>query len=925
MNLIKKNLYLKFAAEEKAEKAEKDKKINGTNADKKEQAPKLKKGHEETDLKADTPEIKKKKLIKTGVSLLFLSAFLSIIGVFVYQAFIPGPTVLNVSALIATTSKDSKGSDYFYLKDDKISGYKKIILNDDIHVERQPGLANDYWAYANNGTLRFSFTKLSDGTYEIPGLIGDNAKKNISSGSSSASIIERNKKGYQAGFEFPAPIDIKQKLETVIFNEIIGFLPQIAKKTNIVVVPPTDTPSVANNYTVPISFSVSTYYIEENKPDSTEKELKVVNTEAIEKMLTFGNVNFTFNPPATPAKLLVSQKTNNSMPTIINSNNTPFYTINDEANFNRSAIIDDKDKPFIYISNWLGQASQSALFPPTPFNWLSLFSLLLPIILIVSMFAISFKLLKSQTGEGGANSIFGMGKSLAKISKSTTLFSDVAGINEEKFELSEVVDYLKNPEKYVEMGARTPKGVILYGPPGTGKTLLAKAVAGEAGVPFFEASGSSFEDMLVGVGAKRVRDLFKNARKVAPSIIFIDEIDSVASKRGKNDVVGGGGGIADQTINQLLAEMDGFNTSTGVIVIAATNRLDVLDDAILRPGRFDRHISVNLPDIKEREEILKIHSRNKKIGKAVSLADIARRTPGFSGAQLENVINEATLLAVRENKKIVSMDDLDEAIDRVIAGPAKKSRTISEEENRLVAYHEAGHALVGLYTDNAEVVEKITIIPRGNAAGYTMQTPKTKESNIKTKKELLQIIRMTLGGRAAEEIIYGADMITTGASNDFYKVTRTVKMMVMQLGMYPVGLTQFIASEGNQNQFMKDFSESKSREIDDQIEKIIREEYEEAKKIISENRFELDLIVETLILLETIIKDQIDYIHKYKKLPPDAVEQKRKNAMDSIISKKLKAEGNIGNETKAIEDLFENSDDFTIDLNDDEPDSKDKK
>ncbi len=925
MNLIKKNLYLKFAAEEKAEKAEKEKKNDEKNLNKKEQTSKTKKPNEETDLKSDTPETKKRKLIKTGISLLFVSAFLSIIGVFVYQTLIPGPRILDVKTLIATSSVDSNGSKYFYLKNGKQEPYEKIILDQDVYVERQPGLANHYWAYANDGSLRFSFIQSNDPfgnpIYQIPGITGKESRKNISNGSSNSVIIERNLEGYNPNFEFPVdPNNIEKSLQEYLFPQIQQFLPETANKTDIKITNATVTPTAANNYTVPITFTVSSYYKELTNPKDSKTTLVIVKEPSAENpILTFTDVKFTFKPPLTP--LLVSQETNNA---IIDSNlnSDPFYTISDEANFNSIATI-NRD-PFAYISNWLGQASQLAVFPPAPFNWLSLVSLLLPIILIVSMFAISFKLLKSQTGEGGANSIFGMGKSLAKISKSTTLFSDVAGINEEKFELSEVVDYLKNPEKYVEMGARTPKGVILYGPPGTGKTLLAKAVAGEAGVPFFEASGSSFEDMLVGVGAKRVRDLFKNARKVAPSIIFIDEIDSVASKRGKNDVVGGGGGIADQTINQLLAEMDGFNTSTGVIVIAATNRLDVLDDAILRPGRFDRHISVNLPDIKEREEILKIHSRNKKIGKAVSLADIARRTPGFSGAQLENVINEATLLAVRENKKIVSMNDLDEAIDRVIAGPAKKTRTISEEENRLVAYHEAGHALVGLYTDNAEVVEKITIIPRGNAAGYTMQTPKTKETNIKTKKELLQIIRMTLGGRASEEVVYGADMITTGASNDFYKVTRTVKMMVMQLGMYPVGLTQFIPSEGTQNQFMKDFSESKSKEIDDQIEKIIREEYEEAKKIISANRFELDLIVETLILLETIIKDQIDYIHKYQKLPPEAIEQKRKNAMDSIISKKLKAEGNIGNETKAIEDLFENPDDFTIEIDDNDSESEDK-
>jgi cell division protease FtsH len=355
---------------------------------------------------------------------------------------------------------------------------------------------------------------------------------------------------------------------------------------------------------------------------------------------------------------------------------------------------------------------------------------------------------------GGEESIFSMGKSQGKLVVSNVKFSDVAGINEEKEELIEIVDYLKQPAKYSAMGARTPKGVILYGPPGTGKTLLAKAVAGEAKVPFFQVSGSAFEDMLVGVGAKRVRDLFTKARKASPAIIFIDEIDSVASKRGKFDM-SGGGGIADQTINQLLAEMDGFSTKTGVVVIAATNRIDTLDDAILRPGRFDRHIQVNLPDIKEREEILKIHAKNKNISSSVNFNDIARRTPGMSGAQLENVLNEATLLSVRFGKNVVGMKEIDEGIDRVIAGPAKKSRVMSEEEKRHIAVHEAGHALVGLFTPGADVVEKITIIPRGQAAGYTVSNPVKQEKVIQTKKELYDVLATFMGGRAAEEVQYG--------------------------------------------------------------------------------------------------------------------------------------------------------------------------
>jgi cell division protease FtsH len=503
-----------------------------------------------------------------------------------------------------------------------------------------------------------------------------------------------------------------------------------------------------------------------------------------------------------------------------------------------------------------------------------------------------FKMMKMQGGGAGdEQSIFTIGKSQAKLTQSNVRFSDVAGIEEEKAELIEIVDYLKNPEKYAAMGARTPRGVILYGPPGTGKTLLAKAVAGEAKVPFFQVSGSAFEDMLVGVGAKRVRDLFLRAKKSAPSIIFIDELDSVASKRGKNDVLGGGGGIADQTINQLLAEMDGFSTKTGVVVMAATNRLDVLDDAILRPGRFDRHIQVNLPDIKEREAILKIHAKNKNISASVNLEDIARRTPGFSGAQLENVLNEATLLAVRFNKSSITTQEIDEAIDRVIAGPAKHSRVITESEKKQIAYHEAGHALVGLHTPGSDVVEKITIIPRGQAAGYTLSAPEKQEIRIQKKSDLLSIITGILGGRAAEEVIYGKSEISTGAANDLYKVTNIVRAMVTQLGMTNLGMTQYVPSEGTVSPYAaKLYSEKTAQRIDDEINDIICTQYEKAKAIIAKNRKELDLIVEALIILETIVKNQIDYIHKNLALPQEALERKRTTqaAADSNADKQAK-------------------------------------
>ena len=504
------------------------------------------------------------------------------------------------------------------------------------------------------------------------------------------------------------------------------------------------------------------------------------------------------------------------------------------------------------------------LFPSRGFNWSVFFQIVFLVIYVILILSLVFGMYKGGSGMAGGD-IFSIGKSPAKFAKTNVRFSDVGGIGEEKFELQEIVDFLKKPSKYASMGARIPKGVILYGPPGTGKTLLAKAVAGEAGVPFLETSGSSFEDMLVGVGAKRVRDLFARAKKAAPSIIFIDEIDSVAGKRSSSRM--GDGSIANQTINELLSQMDGFNSKSGVIVIAATNRLDMLDEAILRPGRFDRQIPVNLPDIDERVDILKIHSRNKNISSKVSLEDIARRTPGFSGAQLENVLNEAALLAVRHDSNTITLGDIDEAIDRVVGGPAKHNRKTSFEEKKQISFHEAGHALVGLNVKGADIVEKITIIPRGKAAGYTLQTPSIQELQIQKKSDLLGLVASTLGGRASEEIIYGKDSISTGASNDLYKATRIVRAMVTQLGMTDVGLMQYVPSEGEVNPYKSDYSEKTAQEIDHKINEILYERYDFAKKVITENKRELELIVESLLILETIDRKQIEYIHKEKDLP----------------------------------------------------------
>lgn len=509
---------------------------------------------------------------------------------------------------------------------------------------------------------------------------------------------------------------------------------------------------------------------------------------------------------------------------------------------------------------------QKAEYRKPAFNAQLIISPLTSFIIFGLLFYFMMRMSKAQT-----DSIYGNAKQNAKLTKSSIKFTDVAGIAEVKNELIEIVDFLKQPRKYVAAGARIPKGVILYGPPGTGKTLIAKAVAGEANVPFFQTTGSSFEDTFVGVGARRVRELFEKARKSAPAIVFIDEIDSVAKKRGNSL-----NAVQDQTINQLLAELDGFETTSGVIVMAATNRLDTLDDAILRPGRFDRHISVNLPDIKEREQILRIHSRNKNLSTKVSLEDIARRTAGFSGAQLENTLNEAALLSVRENSPSIAMRHLDEAIDRVIAGPSRPNKVISEREREQIAYHEAGHALVGLYNPGVDVVQKITIVARGRAAGYTLQTPEKNENILQRKNDLLARVRVTLGGRAAEEIIYGVEEVTTGASNDFYKITNVVRAMVGSFGMTDVGLTQHIPTEGVDNPYRNNYSEETSQRIDKEVEFIIQREYALVKELIQEHRQELDLIVETLLELETILKPQIDYIHEHKKLPPEVYESRNK-------------------------------------------------
>ena len=480
-------------------------------------------------------------------------------------------------------------------------------------------------------------------------------------------------------------------------------------------------------------------------------------------------------------------------------------------------------------------------------------------------------MLNRMNGANGANAkAFEFSKSRAKLEgKIRVRFNDVAGCDEEKQEMAEIIDYLKYPKKFEKMGARIPKGILLSGHPGTGKTLLAKAVAGEANVPFYSISGSDFVEMFVGVGASRVRDMFKKAQQTAPCIIFIDEIDAVGRQRGAG--FGGGHDEREQTLNQLLVEMDGMEENTGVVVIAATNRPDVLDPALLRAGRFDRQITVALPDRKGREAILHVHARNKKFVKDLDLGALAKRTPGFSGADLENVLNEAAILAVRENKDEIGMKQIDEAIDRVMMGPAKVSRTYDDKTKKLVAYHESGHAIIGLFLENAQVVQKVTIIPRGQAGGYNLMTPK-EEKMMHTKNDLLDTITSYMGGRTAEELFF--DDITTGASNDIQNATNIAKDMVTLYGMSDLGPIKYNA--GNENVFLgRDYNQPNNvsgevaYEIDQEVRKIINTCHTKARQIIEAHKTELEIIAHALMEYETLTAEQIQRVVKGEDISAD--------------------------------------------------------
>ena len=535
--------------------------------------------------------------------------------------------------------------------------------------------------------------------------------------------------------------------------------------------------------------------------------------------------------------------------------------------------------------------------------WISILSQIIPFLIIAVFFYFMF----SKMGGGGNNKAFEFAKSKARVESNVKVrFKDVAGCEEEKEEVKEIIDYLRSPKKFTDMGAHIPKGILMVGPPGTGKTLLAKAVAGEANVPLFSISGSDFVEMFVGTGASRVRDMFKTAQKSAPCIIFIDEIDAVGRQRGAG--MGGGNDEREQTLNQLLVEMDGMTDNAGIVVIAATNRPDVLDPALLRSGRFDRRVTVSLPDIKGREAILHVHARNKKLASDVSLANLAKRTPGFSGADLANVLNEGAILAVRKNEAKVTMTDLDEAIDRVMMGPAKKSKKYTEKDKILVAYHEAGHAVIGLKLEDADMVQKVTIIPRGDAGGYNLMTPR-EEKYFHRKSEFIAQITGLLGGRTAEEIQFGE--ISAGAVNDIEKLTEIAKNMVRVYGMSSLGPIQYADPQGNVflgRDYTKgsDYSAGVAAEIDKEVRAIVDECHENCRKILTENKDLLDLIANNLYEHETLTNEEITNLMNYGQLTDPNVEtnEEEEKVEQEVVQVPEIPETPAGVDQKDLDDAF---------------------